>query len=238
MTVKVIGYTRVSTEEQASGGLGLEAQEAKIRQYCELYELELVRIISDPGMSGKDLDRPGVAQVLEELRRRKGGADGLVLAKLDRLTRSLGDWVGLITEFFRDEKRRLFSVGEQIDTRTATGRMILNLIMTIAEWEREIIGERTKDALQAKIARGERCGKLRFGYDLAPELHPETGKPFRLVPNPREQETIAVMKAWKAEGKTYRDLVKLVEGLGIETKEGNRVWLPATIRRILTRPVA
>jgi site-specific DNA recombinase len=236
--LRVIGYTRVSTEEQAAGGLGLEAQEAKIRQYCELYELELICIISDPGMSGKNLDRPGVAKVLDELRRRKGGPDGLVVAKLDRLTRSLTDWKGLITEFFLAEKRRLFSVGEQIDTRTATGRMILNLIMTIAEWEREIIGERTKDALKAKIARGERCGKVRFGYDLAPELHPETGKPFKLVPNPREQEAISVMKSWKAQGKTYRDLVKLVEGLGIETKEGNRIWLPSTIQRILTRPVA
>jgi DNA invertase Pin-like site-specific DNA recombinase len=166
--VRVIGYVRVSTEEQATGGFSLEAQEAKVRGYCELYELDLIGFHSDPGASGKTLDLPGLAAALAELRRRKGGPDGIVLAKLDRLTRSLADWAALINEFFRDERRRLFSVGEQIDTRTATGRMVLNLIMTIAEWEREIIGERTSDALQAKIRRGERCGRLRFGYDLDP----------------------------------------------------------------------
>jgi hypothetical protein len=88
-----------------------------------------------------------------------------------------------------------------------------------------------KRALQAKIARGERCGKIRYGYDLA-------GDGKMLVRNEQEQEVILTMRSWKAQGKSYRDLVKLVEGLGIETKEGNRIWLPATIRRILTRPVA
>jgi DNA invertase Pin-like site-specific DNA recombinase len=108
--------------------------------------------------------------------------------------------------------------------------MVLNLIMTIAEWEREIIGERTSDALQAKIRRGERCGRLRFGYDLGPD-----GK--TLIPNPRDQEAITRMRAWRAQGKTYRDLVRLVEDLGIDTKGGG-IWRPQTIRQILTRPVA
>jgi site-specific DNA recombinase len=235
---RVIGYTRVSTEEQASGGLGLEAQEAKIRAYCDLYELDLLRIHSDPGVSGKSLERPGVSVVLAELRRRKDGPDGLVLAKLDRLTRSLGDWSQLIDEFFRDERKRLFSVGEAIDTRTATGRMVLNLIMTIAEWEREIIGERTRDALQAKIRRGERCGKVRFGYDLDPHQLDEDGRPYRLVPNDREQEAIRLMGEWRSQGRTYRDMCRLLEGLGIGTKEGGKVWLPMTIRRIINRPSA
>ena len=109
--------------------------------------------------------------------------------------------------------------------------MVLNVLMSVAQWEREIISERTKDALQAKIGRGERCGKLRYGYDLAAD-----GR--TLVRNEREQETIRVMKEWRAGGKTFREMVKMVEDLGIETKEGNRVWLPSTIHRILTRPVA
>jgi DNA invertase Pin-like site-specific DNA recombinase len=228
--LRVVGYVRVSTEEQATGGFSLDAQEAKVRGYCALYELDLIGFHADPGASGKTLDRPGLTAALAELRRRKGGPDGIVMAKLDRLTRSLADWAALINEFFRDERRRLFSVGEQIDTRTATGRMVLDLIMTIAEWEREIIGERTSDALQAKIRRGERCDRLRFGYDLGPD-----GK--MLIPNPREQEAIARMRQWRAQGKTYRDLVRLVEDLGIDTKGGG-IWRPQTIRQILTRPVA
>ncbi len=89
----------------------------------------------------------------------------------------------------------------------------------------------TRDALQTKIAKGERVGKIRFGYDLAID-----GK--TLVRNTREQEAICQMREWRAQGKTYRDLVKMVEDLGIDTKEGNRVWLPMTIRRILCRPIA
>jgi site-specific DNA recombinase len=155
----------------------------------------------------------------------------LVIYKLDRLTRSISDWDQLIQEFFNDKaKRRLFSVSDQIDTGTANGRMFLNLIMTIAQWEREIIAERTKDALQGKIRRGERCGKVRFGYDLSPD-----GR--SLVPNDHEQQAIDHMRTWKASGKTYRDLVRLLEEYGIETKDGG-IWRPATVRQILLRPIA
>jgi DNA invertase Pin-like site-specific DNA recombinase len=232
-TIHVLGYIRVSTEEQATGGYSLDAQEKKIRGYCELHELELVEIRSDPGFSGKNLDRPGIQQVIAQLRRRKHSVDGLVVAKLDRLTRSLKDCSLLIEEFFEERKanKQLFSVEESIDTRRAAGRLILNVIMAVAQWEREAIGDRTKDALQAKIARGERCGRIRFGYDLdADGIH--------MVPNPREQETIALMRAWRDEGKTYREMAKLIEEMGIRTKEGHREWLPMTIQRILNRPIA
>ena len=230
--IDVIGYRRVSTEEQASGGFSLEAQEKKIRAYCDLYELNLIRIESDPGASGKDLNRSGIQSVLGELRRRKGGIGGVVVAKLDRLTRSLRDCAQLIDEHFGEKRdKRLFSVEESIDTRRAAGRLVLNVIMTVAQWEREVIGERTRDALQAKIAKGERVGKIRFGFDLA-----DDGK--TLVPNEREQKAIRLMGEWRARGKTYRDLVKIIEELGIQTKEGNRIWLPMTIKRILSRPIA
>jgi DNA invertase Pin-like site-specific DNA recombinase len=228
--LRVVGYTRVSTEEQATGGFSLDAQATKIRQYCELYELDLMRIEPDPGFSGKTLDRPGVAAVLAELRKRKGGADGLVVPKLDRLTRSLRDWQHLIEEFFEEKRgRRLFSVEESIDTRRASGRLVLNVIMTVAQWEREVIGERTKDAMAAKMARKECCGAVRFGFDLAPD-----GK--TLVENGPEQRAIGLMRDWRGERRTYREMCALLEDLGIETKEGSKIWLPMTVRRILLRP--
>jgi DNA invertase Pin-like site-specific DNA recombinase len=101
--------------------------------------------------------------------------------------------------------------------------------MTVAQWERQVIGERTRDALQAKIAKGERVGKVRFGYNLA-----DDGK--TLIENREEQKAIQLMRKWRVKGKTYRELVKIVEDLVIDTKEGGRVWLPMTIRRILNRP--
>jgi DNA invertase Pin-like site-specific DNA recombinase len=108
--------------------------------------------------------------------------------------------------------------------------MFLNLIMTIAQWEREIIAERTSEALQGKIRRGERCGKVRFGYDLA-----DDGR--TLVPNELEQKAIDRMKEWRAQGKTYRDLVAMLQEYGIETKDGG-IWRPATVRQIIRRPIA
>jgi site-specific DNA recombinase len=228
--VRVIGYTRVSTDEQAAGGSSLQAQEQKIRLYCELHGHELLRVTTDAGASAKTLDRAGLADVLAELRSRQGVADGIVIAKLDRLTRSLRDWTALIDEFFGDRprtRRSLFSVSDSIDTSSASGRLILNVLMTVAQWERETIGERTRDTLQAKIARGERVGKVRFGGRLAAD-----GR--TLDPDAAERSAIARMAAWRASGASYREVCRRLDEAGVPTKEGG-AWRPATVRRILLR---
>jgi site-specific DNA recombinase len=228
--LRVLGYVRVSTEEQARDGSSLVNQQDKIRLYCELHELELLRIERDEGLSAKTLDREGLAVVLDDLRR--GRADGVVITKLDRLTRSLGDWSDLIDEFFgKGAGRRLFSVNDSIDTGTASGLLVLDVLMSVAQWERRIIAERTADALQGKISRGERCGRIRFGYSLAPD-----GR--TLVPHPKEQEAINCMKQWRAQGKTYRDMAAMLQTMGVECKEATSVWEPKTIHRILARPIA
>jgi site-specific DNA recombinase len=156
----------------------------------------------------------------------------VVIMKLDRLTRSLRDWSDLIDRFFSDKAgRRLFSMNDSIDTRTPSGRMVLNMIMTVAQWEREETAYRTANALQGKIARGERCGRVRFGYVLAAD-----GK--TLIPDPVEQRAIEFMKRWKAQGKTYRDTVAQLEELGVETKTPGAVWRLGAIHRILGRSIA
>ena len=227
--LRVDGYIRVSTEEQARDGSSLALQREKIEWYCKAHDLELVRIECDAGVSAKTLEREGVAAVLDDLDR--GRVDGLVVIKLDRLTRSLSDWDGLIKRYFSEEAgRRLFSVGDSIDTRTAAGRMVLNLLMTVAQWEREVIAERTRDALQGKIGRGERCGRVRFGYTLAAD-----GK--TLVPDPDQQKAIAFMKQWEAQNKTYREMAAILTEMGIETKEPGKVWRPGVIYQILKRPI-
>jgi DNA invertase Pin-like site-specific DNA recombinase len=227
--LRVDGYRRVSTEEQSTDGVSLVLQEEKIRDYCKLYGLDLARIETDAGVSAKTLERPGLATVLDDLDR--GRVDGVVIYKLDRLTRSLRDWSDLIERFFTEKAgRRLFSVNDHIDTRTPSGLLVLDIIMTVAQWERREISFRTKAALQGKIGRGERCGRLRFGYDLA-----DDGR--TLVPNPREQEAIAAMKRWDSQGMTYRRMAAMLDELGVETKEPGAIWRPGAIHRILTRPI-
>ena len=224
--MKVIGYVRVSTEEQATNGQSLDAQRAKLEAYASLYDLELVEIITDAGASAKSLNRPGLQDALAKLRR--GAADGLVIAKLDRLTRNVGDWQKLIDAYFGEKAgKQLFSVADSIDTRTAAGRLVLNVLLSVAQWEREAIGERTRDALQHKIAKGERCGKVRFGYELAAD-----GK--TLVAVPTEQEAIALMKELRAAGQTLRDIAAELNRRNVATKEGGQ-WKHTTVSGILAR---
>jgi DNA invertase Pin-like site-specific DNA recombinase len=224
--MKVIGYIRVSTEEQATNGQSLDAQRAKLEGYAVLYDLELVGIIVDAGISAKSLNRPGLQEALAQLRR--GAADGLVIAKLDRLTRSVGDWQKLIDGYFCEKAgKQLFSVADSIDTRTAAGRLVLNVLLSVAQWERETIAERTADALQHKIRKGERCGKVRFGFNLAAD-----GK--TLIPNAQEQEAVRLTKELRATGHTLRQIAEELNRRGIATKEGGS-WKHTAVNRILSR---
>ena len=175
---KVLGYIRCSTYEQEASGLGLESQIDKMKTYCSLYNLDLVHISQDAA-SGKNLRRPGLQDVLEKLEKKE--AEGIIIAKLDRLTRSVKD-MGILLETYFTNCNSLYVVLEQIDTSTATGRMMLNVLISVAQWERETISERTKDALTAKRKRGEKLGgSIPFGYDF------DRGK---LVENRQEQKVI------------------------------------------------
>jgi site-specific DNA recombinase len=225
--MKVVGYIRVSTEEQASEGVSLDAQRSKLAAYASLYELDLVAVEVDAGVSAKTLVRPGLAAAFGRLDR--GDVEGLIVAKLDRLSRSVADWNGLIDRYFGDRAgRKLFSVGDSVDTRTASGRMVLNMLMTIAQWEREVIVERTRDAMAHKRARSEWLGQVPFGFDLA-----DDGK--ALVPNPAELEALDRVRGWRAEGWTLRKIAAELTARAVPTKQGRKAWNHATVADILKR---
>lgn len=214
--MKVIGYVRVSTEEQASSGVSLAAQTQKLRAYADLYDLDLVTIIEDAGQSAKSLNRPGITRALEMLR--AGEAEGLLVAKLDRLTRSVADMAALITEFFGDRApvgAALLSVGDQVDTRTAAGRLVLNILASVSQWEREAIGERTRIALAFKKSQGVRLG--------APALE--------------EKGTLDRITELRTAGLTLRAIADTLTAEGFETKRGGK-WAPETLRKILARQEA
>jgi DNA invertase Pin-like site-specific DNA recombinase len=239
--MRVYGYIRVSTDEQAKHGVSPDTQRAHILAYAELQrvkqeDFELVDIIQDLGASAKNLKRPGMGELLALMRERRAG--GVIVAKLDRLTRNLGDWSNLIKEFFDERgKVRLFSVAEEVNTTKATGRMMLNIIMTIAQWEREIISERTAEGMQTKIRTGEWCGKVRYGFrlDESGPKHEVSGNPLRVVEDATEQETIRLMRSLAEQGRSLRAIGQALEILGITTRDGNEVWTPATISKILKR---
>ena len=110
--------------------MSLDAQRAKVAAYASLYDLELTEVIVDAGQSAKTLDRPGLQRALAMLK--SGNADALLVVKLDRLTRSVRDLGALVESYFAPGKAALLSVGEQIDTRSAAGRLVLNVLASVS----------------------------------------------------------------------------------------------------------
>src|ERR1700674_3106194 len=155
-----VGYVRVSTDKQAERGISLEAQAERIRAMALVQDAELSEIIVESGESAKSLNRPAMARLLAMM---GGGAvKAVIVAKLDRLTRSVKDLCELLERF---EKRgvALVSVAESLDTGSAAGRLVLNIMAAVSQWEREAIGERTRDAMRHKRNQGERVGNIAFG---------------------------------------------------------------------------
>jgi site-specific DNA recombinase len=224
--MRVIAYCRVSTADQSDNGVSLDAQQAKTNGYASLYELEVVETIIDAS-SGKTLAREGLQRALALLRANK--ADGLLIVKLDRLTRSVADWQVLIDEYFGEKAgKQLFSVADCIDTPSSGGRLVLNVLLCIAQWEREAIGERTREALQHKIRNNERVGKVKYGFDLADDG-------VNLTPNPIEQTAVALMHELRAAGQTLRQIASELTARGISTKEGRSRWSHSAVSYILNR---
>ncbi|MBX3229223.1 MAG: recombinase family protein [Labilithrix sp.] len=162
MGTRVVGYIRVSTDGQADAGTSLEAQRAKLTAYAEAMDLDLVTIEEDAGISAKTVvGRPGLLRALGRLDADE--ADGLLVVKLDRLTRSVRDLGDLVERYF-SRRHSLLSLGDSIDTRTASGRLVLHIIGSVAQWEREAIGERTRDALAHLRRRDVRLGGEALGW--------------------------------------------------------------------------
>src|SRR5579871_6639790 len=183
--MKAIGYARVSTNKQADRGVSLDAQVEKIRAMAAVHNAELLDILVDGGESAKSLQRPGVEHLLALVDAKKVGA--VLIANLDRLTRSVRDLCVLLERF---ERRgvALISVAESLDTSSAAGRLVLNIMTAVSQWEREAIGERTRDAMQHKRNEGQRVGNIAYGYRVSSdELH--------LEPDEIEQAVLAHIRA-------------------------------------------
>jgi DNA invertase Pin-like site-specific DNA recombinase len=219
---RTIAYLRVSTEKQADRGVSLDAQRAKVSAYAELYDLELVEVIVDAGVSAKTLDRPGLTKALGMLR--AGKADALLVVKLDRLTRSVRDLGELVERHFAPGKAALLSVGEQIDTRSAAGRLVLNVLASVSQWEREAIGERTAAAMAHKAASGEYTGgEAPYGYAV------EDG---RLVALEAEQAVIAEARALREGGLSLRAVAAELDRAGLRARTG-KAFAASQIARLV-----
>lgn len=225
----MVGYSRVSTFSQADQGSSLEAQKAKVQAYATALDLEVVAHLEDGGISAATLDRPGLTAALALLD--AGAADGIVIAKLDRLTRSVKDLGHLIDRYF-GQRFALFSVGDSIDTRSAGGRLVLNVLASVSQWEREAIGERTKETLAHLRQQGVKVGRPPLGYEYG-----EVGADGRrgLVPVLAELAVVERIAELRAQGLTLQAIAEALTTSGVATKRGAARWSAKAVRDVLMR---
>ena len=221
---RTIAYLRVSTDEQAESGLGLEAQLAAITNAAGTPD----ETFSDEGLSGSNPRRPGLLAALEALK----SGDTLIVAKRDRLARDT--FLALWCE--KEAKRRgahiVSAAGEGTESDDPAAQLMRTLVDAFATYERQLIGARTAAALQAKRQRGEKTGgTCPYGYRLA-----DDGK--TLLEDPTEQKGLSLLAELRQRGWTYRAIAAELEQCGILTKTGGTKWTHTAVRKIATRKAA
>ena len=224
--MKAVGYIRVSTEEQVREGISLEVQEDKLRKYTELHNLNLVEVIKDEGKSGKDLNRDGIQKVISLCRDRL--VNHLVVYKMDRLTRKTLDLLTLVEKVFKPNDVQFHSISEKVDTSTAQGKFFLTITGAMAQMERDLISERTREALRYKISRGELVGSPPLGFEAIEKELKRNSNELAAV-----REVFRLR--WKHRGKNKLSLRQIANRLneqGIPTKRGGR-WHAGTVNYIL-----
>jgi DNA invertase Pin-like site-specific DNA recombinase len=206
--VRVVAYVRVSTDEQADHGAGLEAQRAAIVRECERRGWQLVRIEEDAASGRSMAGRPGLSAALEAVE--TGEADALIVAKLDRLSRSLLDFAALMA---RAQRRgwALVALDLGVDTTTPQGEMMASVLAVFAQFERRLIGQRTRDALAVKRANGVRLGRP------------------PAMPTALRQR----LRAMRGDGMTYRAIASVLEREGVPTAHGGERWHASTVARAI-----
>jgi DNA invertase Pin-like site-specific DNA recombinase len=205
--MRVAAYLRVSTAEQRNSGLGLAAQRAAIESETERRGWEVVEWIEDAGYSAKSLRRPGIARALELLE--AGEAEALVAAKLDRLSRSVLDFTSIMA--LAERQGWAVVALDAVDTTTPAGEAMAHMLATFAQFERRLIGQRTKAALAEARARGVRLGRPPV---LAAEL-------------------VARIRTERRAGATLQEVADRLTAEGIPTAHGGR-WWPSTVRKLTT----
>lgn len=207
----VVGYVRVSTEDQADSGLGLASQRTAIQAECSRRHWSLIAIHEDAGISGKKLDRPGLTLALDDVQ--QGRAAGIVVAKLDRLSRSLVDFAGLMA-LAQDQGWNLVALDLGIDLSSPAGEFMAGVMASAAQWERRIIGQRTRDALAVKRQQGVRLGR----------------------PSVLPAEVAQRIRDAHGCGASLASIARDLNTENVPTAHGGAQWYPSTVRSVVHAP--
>lgn len=211
--MRAIGYCRVSTDQQGDSGAGLEAQEATIRAEADRQGWQLGEIFVDVASGKSTKRRPRLKAALLELE--AGHGDVLVVAKLDRLSRSLLDFASLMAQA-QQQRWSIVALDIGVDTSTVNGELVANIIMALAQWERRIIGQRTKDALGAVRQRGAQLGR----------------------PSGVPDDVRALIGLLRRQGRGWHSIARILNEDGVPTAQGGNQWYASTVRAVHARAAA
>ena len=204
---RVIGYVRVSTTGQAESGAGLDAQRSSIEAECQRRGWELVKIVED-ALSAKSLNRPGLQGALDELN--TGQADVLLCAKLDRLSRSVKDFCEIL-DMSRYYRWQVVVLDCNVDTSTPAGEMMAGVMAQFAQFERRMIGLRTREALAVKKAQGVQLGR--------PSVLPAA--------------VVELIEDHRRSGLSYAKIAQQLNDQAVPTAHGGRQWHASTVQKVM-----
>jgi len=207
--MKLLSYARVSRDRQVVSGLGLESQRSLIKAYAETHGHEIIRYEVDEAVSGAKHERPALNRVLADLR--EGVADGLIVAKLDRLTRSLLHFAELM-EVSRRQSWTIIALDMNFSTADPSGELLASMLAIFGQWERRRISTRIREALAVKRSRGERLGAVRKVTD----------------------EALREIHLLRSAGGSWRSVARALNELETATPGGGR-WHPATAQKAYVR---
>ena len=222
---KAVIYCRVSTAGQAEQGVSLEAQEERLRAYCQMQGLDVEAVLIEEGVSAtKPLHaRPMGSKLVEMVK--SGTVQHVVALKLDRLFRSSVDALSVTSEWDQNGiALHLVDMGGQsINTASAMGRMMLTMMAGFAQFERDLISERTTAALQHKKAHNRVYGPVPFGKDRNGD---------ELEANEEELSILEKIRLWRGQGLSYWKIAAKLNAYGIKGKGGGK-WYAASVRYVL-----
>ena len=213
---KAIAYTRVSNSEQAISELSLEAQHREVIAQAERCGLVIVSVLTDKDESASTLNRPAMSELIAQID--NGRIDAVIISKLDRLTRRIKDFSSLLQRM-RKAKRAgggkgvdLISSAESLDTGSATGQIAINIMDSVSQWDRQVIGERTSAILQDLKAQGKSTGNPNYGF--------EAGENGKLIENEQEQAVLQRVAELRAQRKSWARVANTLTDAGIRTRRG------------------
>jgi DNA invertase Pin-like site-specific DNA recombinase len=223
-SVKVAIYTRVSTEDQAKEGFSLDAQLDKLQSYCKARDWIVAGEYVDDGYSGRNVKRPAYFRMMQEIEK----WNILLVIKMDRIHRNSKNFMTMM-EYLKQMNKEFVSMSESLDTSTAMGRFVMDIIQRIAQLESEQIGERVYIGMEQKArTEGGVLGfNIPYGYDYL------EGK---LLVNEDEARIIKSIYSKYIEGKSMGEIAKMLNSTKTPTKKGG-LWAKKTISTILKNPI-